>query len=48
MKKEYIYPEIEVVEFKAQQQILAGSEIPTASGSQDPSGSDAPGFYFEE
>ena len=47
MKKEYIFPEIEVVELKAQHQLLAGSEIPTNPTSVDPANSDAPGFDFE-
>ena len=47
MKKEYIFPEIEVVELKAQHQLLAGSEIPTNPTSVDPANSDAPEFDFE-
>ena len=47
MKKEYIFPEIEVVELKAQNQLLAGSEIPTSTTPENPANSDAPGFDFE-
>ena len=47
MKKEYIFPEIEVVELKAQHQLLAGSEIPTSTTPENPANSDAPGFDFE-
>ena len=46
MKKTYINPELDVIEFKAQHQILAGSEVPTGTTPTDPNSSDAPGFDF--
>ena len=49
MKKTYINPELNVIEFKAQHQILAGSEVPTGTTPTNPSGSDAPVFdFFDE
>ena len=50
MKKEYIYPEIEVVELKAQHQLLAGSPYsgdPTNPTPGDAGGAAAPEFDFE-
>ena len=49
MKKSYINPELNVIEFKAQHQILAGSEVPTGTTPTSPGESDAPIFdLFEE
>jgi hypothetical protein len=49
MKKEYIFPEIEVVELKAQHQLLAGSFSgdPTNPTPGDAGGAAAPEFDFE-
>ena len=47
MKKEYIFPEIEVVEIKAQHQLLAGSVIDTNPSPENPANSDAPAYDFE-
>ena len=46
MKKTYIIPELEVVMIQTQQQMLAGSTVPTGSTPTDPASSDA--HLFEE
>ncbi len=40
MKKTYINPNIEVVEIQIQQQMLAGSTVPTGTTPTDPGDSD--------
>ena len=46
MKKTYINPELETIDVKINQQLLAGSETPTSN--ETPSEWGAPGFNFEE
>ena len=47
MKKKYINPTIEIIDIKANQQLLTGS-LPWVSGDVDPSSADAPDFYFDD
>ena len=44
MKKIYIAPEMEIVDINMNQQLLAGSTIPTGSTPTNPGSSDAPEF----
>ena len=45
MKKEYMNPEMEIVDIKMNQQLLAGSpDLGTDPDPVDPGSSDAPGF----
>ena len=46
MKKTYINPEIEIVKISSQQQMLAGSTVPTGDTPTDPASSDA--HFFED
>ena len=46
MKKTYINPEMEIIKIASQQQMLAGSTVPTGTEPTDPSESDAP--YLED
>ena len=47
MKKTYMIPELETIDLKINQQLLAGSEKPTST--ETPSEWGAPGFdFFEE
>jgi hypothetical protein len=49
MKKTYINPEMEIIKIASQQQMLAGSTIPTGSTPTDPSLTDAhEGFTFDD
>ncbi len=50
MKKTYINPEMEIIKIASQQQMLAGSIIPTGSTPTDPSLTDAheDGFTFDD
>ena len=45
MKKTYINPEMEIIKIASQQQMLAGSTVPTGNTPTDPASSDAP--YLE-
>ena len=47
MKKIYMSPEMDVIELKNQQQLLAGSTIPLG-GSGSANNAEAPGFYFDD
>ena len=42
MKKTYINPEMEIIKIASQQQMLAGSTVPTGTTPTDPASSDAP------
>jgi hypothetical protein len=44
MKKTYLSPQVDVIELKNQQMLLAGSNLPMGSGDVDPSSADAPGY----
>ena len=46
MKKTYINPVLEVIKIANQQQMLAGSTVPTGTTPTDPASSDAP--FFED
>ena len=46
MKKTYICPEMDVIELKNQQQLLAGSDF--GSGTKDGGSAAAPDFFFDE
>ena len=50
MKKTYINPEMEIIKIASQQQMLAGSIIPTGSTPTDPSLTDAheDDFIFDD
>ena len=41
MKKTYINPEMEIIKIASQQQMLAGSTVPTGTTPTDPASSDA-------
>ena len=47
MKKKYINPTIEIIDIKANQQLLTGS-LPWGSGDVAPGSADAPDFYFDD
>ena len=48
MKKEYINPEMETMDLKINQQLLAGSNPPVGGSTNDPNDLLAPSYDFEE
>ena len=48
MKKTYIIPEMETIDLKINQQLLAGSNPPVGGSTSNPSDLLAPSFDFDE